>query len=195
MWQDRLLHCVVFTKTSEEFAQHYLAEIRHDMRQTTKVAGIIAAAVAGTLLKPDFGWWAALGAAVVIALYMILMVCYYLPTVQRANDLRMDQHQAYIQSFREVLREEEIQDFLGDTHLGKVETMFSNRSRWAVRIYMGSLFVSLGVIAVCVFMFVSKASSTTSGKPRSVYPLDWVRAIGDDVSLYQMPTKGKENMG
>ena len=35
MWQDRLLHCVVFTKTSEEFAPHYLAGIRHDMRQTT----------------------------------------------------------------------------------------------------------------------------------------------------------------
>jgi hypothetical protein len=35
MWQDRLLHCVVFTKTSEEFTPHYLAEIRHDMRQTT----------------------------------------------------------------------------------------------------------------------------------------------------------------
>jgi hypothetical protein len=35
MWQDRLLHCVVFTKTSEEFAPHYLAEIRHDIRQTT----------------------------------------------------------------------------------------------------------------------------------------------------------------
>jgi hypothetical protein len=35
MWQDLLLHCVVFTKTSEEFAPYYLAEIRHDMRQTT----------------------------------------------------------------------------------------------------------------------------------------------------------------
>src|SRR2546426_8744759 len=35
MWQDRLLHCVVFTKTSEEFAPHYLAGIRHDLRQTT----------------------------------------------------------------------------------------------------------------------------------------------------------------
>jgi len=40
MWQDRLLHCVVFTKTSEEFAPHYLAEIRHDMRQTTRSADI-----------------------------------------------------------------------------------------------------------------------------------------------------------
>jgi hypothetical protein len=36
MWQGRLLHCVVFTKTSEEFAPYYLAEIRHDMRQTTE---------------------------------------------------------------------------------------------------------------------------------------------------------------
>src|SRR5262249_4167269 len=30
-----LEHCAVFTKVSEEFAPHYLAEIRHDMRQTT----------------------------------------------------------------------------------------------------------------------------------------------------------------
>ncbi len=35
MWQGRLLHYAVFTKASEEFAPHYLAEIRHDMRQTT----------------------------------------------------------------------------------------------------------------------------------------------------------------
>ena len=35
MWQNLLEHCAVFTKGSEEFAPHYLAEIRHDMRQTT----------------------------------------------------------------------------------------------------------------------------------------------------------------
>src|SRR6266851_1916283 len=40
MWQDRLLHYAVFTKASEEFAPHYLAEIRHDMRQTTVTYGL-----------------------------------------------------------------------------------------------------------------------------------------------------------
>jgi hypothetical protein len=35
MWQNLLRHCAVLTKVSEEFAPHYLAEIRHDMRQTT----------------------------------------------------------------------------------------------------------------------------------------------------------------
>src|SRR5262249_24160066 len=35
MWQNLLEHCAVLTKVSEEFAPHYLAEIRHDMRQTT----------------------------------------------------------------------------------------------------------------------------------------------------------------
>src|SRR5262249_33181692 len=35
MWQSLLRHCAVLTKVSEEFAPHYLAEIRHDMRQTT----------------------------------------------------------------------------------------------------------------------------------------------------------------
>jgi len=35
MWQNLFDHCPVFTNVSEEFAPHYLAEIRHDMRQTT----------------------------------------------------------------------------------------------------------------------------------------------------------------
>src|SRR5258708_6615965 len=35
MWQNLLHHCAVLTKVSEEFAPHYLAGIRHDMRQTT----------------------------------------------------------------------------------------------------------------------------------------------------------------
>jgi hypothetical protein len=33
-----LRHSAVLTKVSEEFAPHYLAEIRHDMRQTTNQA-------------------------------------------------------------------------------------------------------------------------------------------------------------
>jgi hypothetical protein len=35
MWQDRLRPCAVFTETSERFAPYYLAEIRHDLSQTT----------------------------------------------------------------------------------------------------------------------------------------------------------------
>ena len=40
MWQNLLEHCAVLTKVSEEFAPHDLAEIRHDMRQTTDHAAI-----------------------------------------------------------------------------------------------------------------------------------------------------------
>jgi hypothetical protein len=35
MWQDHLHPCAVFTKLSERFAPYYLAEIRHDLSQTT----------------------------------------------------------------------------------------------------------------------------------------------------------------
>src|SRR5438876_1125752 len=52
MWQDRLLHCVVFTKTSEEFAPHYLAEIRHDMRQTTISGMIIERLAPHPIIRP-----------------------------------------------------------------------------------------------------------------------------------------------
>jgi hypothetical protein len=40
MWQNLLHHCAVLTKVSEEFAPHYLAGIRHDMRQTTPPWGV-----------------------------------------------------------------------------------------------------------------------------------------------------------
>ena len=38
MWQNRLYPCAIFTETSGEFAPHYLAGIRHDLRQTTAAA-------------------------------------------------------------------------------------------------------------------------------------------------------------
>ncbi len=41
MWQNLLRHCTVFTETSEGFTPYYLAGIRHDMRQTTRV-GLMA---------------------------------------------------------------------------------------------------------------------------------------------------------
>ena len=46
MWQNLLRHCAVLTKVSEEFAPHYLAGIRHDMRQTTVVMVLLAVGIA-----------------------------------------------------------------------------------------------------------------------------------------------------
>jgi hypothetical protein len=65
MWQNLLCHCVVFTRASGEFAPHYLAEIRHDMRQTTELLSfrvppqhvwccMILVPVIGTLPELDF---------------------------------------------------------------------------------------------------------------------------------------------
>jgi hypothetical protein len=58
MWQNILEHCAVFTKVSEEFAPHYLAEIRHDMRQTTTQTEQrpAATAQAGFKLKDACGY-------------------------------------------------------------------------------------------------------------------------------------------
>jgi hypothetical protein len=43
MWQDYWRPCAVFTATSEGFAPYYLAEIRHDLSQTTVVLSFIYA--------------------------------------------------------------------------------------------------------------------------------------------------------
>jgi hypothetical protein len=47
MWQHYLRPCAVFTETSEGFAPHYLAEIRHDLSQTTSGEAVLMNTVVG----------------------------------------------------------------------------------------------------------------------------------------------------
>ena len=54
MWQKLLCHCAVLTKVSEEFAPYYLAEIRHDMRQTTRSLGTPDTVIAATAYLHDY---------------------------------------------------------------------------------------------------------------------------------------------
>jgi hypothetical protein len=54
MWQDHSRPCAVFTVTSEEFAPYYLAEIRHDMRQTTVEQAFRTCKTAPLEVRPIF---------------------------------------------------------------------------------------------------------------------------------------------
>jgi hypothetical protein len=133
-----------------------------------KIAGVVVGAVAGALLKPDLSLWAALGASLVVAVYMALVIFYHLRTIQQAYDLRMDQHDAYIRSFEDTLRTTEIEVFLGDKHLGKSRTIFREKKEGAKRIYLCFLLASLVVAFISICLLVSSglsASSPTSPVP------------------------------
>ena len=130
-----------------------------------KISGVVAGAVASALLKPDLSLWAALGASLVIAVYMSLVIFYHLATLKRAYDIRMSQHSAYIQSFKDILRTAEIQAFLSDEHLGKAQVMFSEKCKWAMAIYAAFLTIAVIFGTISVYRLFGLASSVSLPVP------------------------------
>lgn len=108
-----------------------------------KIAGVIAGAAIGAILKPDLSTWLGLGASLVIATYLTLVIFYHLATLGRAFGLSMDQHRRYIESFADIVGPDKTQGFLGDVHLQQAKALFENKRRWAERIYGGLLILSL----------------------------------------------------
>jgi F0F1-type ATP synthase assembly protein I len=123
-----------------------------------KIAGILVGAVVGAILKPDLSSWAFLGASLVIMAYLGLVILYYLATLKRTYRLRIDQHTGYIRSFRDVLRAVEIDDFLGDEHLGKAEAVFSSKCKQATVIYTLLLIVALIIFVASVIGLLGQGS-------------------------------------
>jgi hypothetical protein len=135
-----------------------------------KIAGIIAGVVAGALLKPEISPWAGLVGSLAIAVYMALVVFHHLETVQRAYDLRMDQHERYIESFEDLLIRCEIDAFLGDKHLGKARTVFSEKKESARTIYLAFLVASLVVAVILAGLLASGGLSAPGPTPPVATP-------------------------
>jgi hypothetical protein len=115
-----------------------------------KISGVIAGAVLGMFLKPDLSFWVTLVASIVIAIYLGLVIFYHLETLRLTYKLRMEQHRAYIKSFKDILIEKEINSFLSDYNFEKIQTMFFDRRSKAIAIYCIFLVLSLLVAAISV---------------------------------------------
>lgn len=132
-----------------EIAAAVIALSREVSGDLYKVVGLIAAAVVGYLVKTGIGAWAGLGAAVVIAGYLALVLAFHVPTLARTQELRLKQHGDYIRSFGDVLRRREIDDFLDDPHLDETDQLFRRKVATARWIY-GTV-LALAVLAALVF--------------------------------------------
>lgn len=119
-----------------------------------KIAGVIAGAVVGVLLKPDLSLWVALTASIVISVYLCLVIFFHMGTLQRTYDLRMKQHKKFIQSFEDILVENELEAFQGDKSLKEIKEMFFNRRKLAKAIYCTFLAISLVVAIGSVVLLV-----------------------------------------
>lgn len=115
------------------------------------IAGVIAVAIAGILLKPDFDVQKAiLAASIIIAVYMILVILYQLNTLRQAYNLQIAQRNAYIQSFEEVLGHDEINKYLENKQLNDTNILFNNTLNTAYLIYSLILAVSSVVALVLI---------------------------------------------
>ena len=115
-----------------------------------KVAGVIAGAIAGMLLKPDLGWPVALAASLVIATYLALVVFYHLGTLRRAYDLGIEQHLAFIESFDGQLGRDKIDKFRNDPHLKQAKELFAEKLEMAERVYAAFVLISMIVVQTSI---------------------------------------------
>jgi hypothetical protein len=108
-----------------------------------KIIGVMALAIAGALFRTDVGLMAVLVGLSAIAVYLLLVLAYHLPTLAKAADLRKDQHESYIKSFDDVLSEAEIEDFVDNNIWNAARTLFTEKRTQACVIYTILLIVSL----------------------------------------------------
>jgi hypothetical protein len=119
-----------------------------------KIAGLLVAAVAGALLKPDLGWPVGLAASLVISAYLALVIFYHLATLTRAYNLGLDHYANYVESFRPVLGEKRTEEFLDDKNLKQAKALFVDRVVAAEQLYAVFLVVSLGVVQLSIHKLV-----------------------------------------
>jgi hypothetical protein len=131
-----------------------------------KIAGIIAAAVVGSFLEPKLTYWAALGAGIVIAFYVGLVIFYHLRTVNDSYVLKLAQHKSYIESYGDILRDDETTEFLDADHLGKAESMFNQKSKWARNIYIVFMVIAILITVIAgIGLIQGGGTSTISPTP------------------------------
>lgn len=111
-----------------------------------KIIGVVGLAIAGVFFKTELGLLAILMGFVVITVYLALVILYHLPTLNRAAELRKEQHKAYILSFDDVLGTKEINGFINNKNWLDASLMFSNRHRWANVIYIILLVTSVMIV-------------------------------------------------
>jgi uncharacterized membrane protein YoaK (UPF0700 family) len=132
-----------------------------------KIGGLIAAAVIGAFLKPDISLWALFGAAVVIGLYTILVLYFYLRTLQRTYNLSIEQYQSSIRSYVDLLTEEEIEGYLKDEQLKRAGDLFASNQKQASRIYRSILLLALAGAVIAFVMVLSAAQDEVRLAPPS----------------------------
>lgn len=124
-----------------------------------KIMGLFALAIAGWFFSTSIGLVALLLGFGAIVIYLLIVIIYHVPTLKRATELRKAQHDAYINSFDDVLTPHEIQDFLANDDWQQARTFFENKLWYARLIYLLFALASFaGVVGAVVAIWRKPAA-------------------------------------
>ena len=107
-----------------------------------KTFGAVALVVVAQALDTKVSAPAGLVAAVVLTVYLLAVVFFYLPSVEKAQEVREGQFRDHIESFRPVLTEDEMKELLENKRVRQAWNDFESKRKWASGIYVSLLALS-----------------------------------------------------
>jgi hypothetical protein len=119
-----------------------------------KTFGAVALVVVAQALDTKVSAPAGLVAAVVLTVYLMAVVFFYLPSVEKAQQVRQDQFTDHIESFRPVLTEDEVTELLENERVQQAWNDFETKRTWAFRIYVALLVLSAAAMGFYLWQVV-----------------------------------------
>jgi hypothetical protein len=125
-------------------------------KEVYTIAGIIILGLIGTALNPGLLdlWLTALIISLIISIYMLITIGYYLETLEESQKLKLEHHNAYINSFRDILGDKTTDEFIENINIKKSNYIFSKKLKIAGDIYLFFFVVSLLMIYISLYILI-----------------------------------------
>jgi len=143
----------------QDYVQDVLMEAENatlDLTRTTaettyKTVGVIAAAVVAVLLKPGISLPAVFLGSMVVAVYMAVIRCHYMPGLLASWTIRRCQFRARMREFGAFLGPEETEKLMRNPHFRRADELFRRKARVSGRLYLAMLLVA-ALVALYTFL-------------------------------------------
>ncbi len=125
-------------------------------KEVYTIAGLILLGLIGMALAQNTKpWVTALVISIILSAYMFLTIRYYLDALKKSNDLRLEQHNAFILSFRDILGEKTTEDFMENKNIKSSNLLFQDQFDDVTKIYLLILGISLLAVYISLYALVN----------------------------------------
>lgn len=125
-------------------------------KEVYTIAGIIILGLIGTALNPGLLglWLTSLIISLIISIYMVITICYYLETLYESQKLKLEHHNAYVDSFRDILGNKTTDEFINNTNMKNSNDIFLKKLDTAKDIYSYIFVAALLTAYISLYILV-----------------------------------------